>query len=152
MAIRLCNRTLVVLIGLSTVLLGHATIARAQSFTVFDAPNTNITEVRMINDRGDVVGVLFDSAQSNKVRGFVREAKGSFIVFDAEPEARDTEPAGINARGEFTGTYIDTSQNNKGRGFVRDNNGNTTAFDAPNASVTFSSCINARGGRCWKVY
>jgi hypothetical protein len=51
------------LLGLSTGLLGHATIARAQSFTVFDAPNTNITEVRMINDRGDVVGVLFDSTQ-----------------------------------------------------------------------------------------
>src|SRR5262249_20362837 len=109
-------------------------------FTVFDAPNTNITEVRMINDRGDVVGVLFDSTQSNKVRGFVREAKGGFIVFDAEPEARDTEPAGINARGDVAGIYIDMSQNNKGRGFVRDKNGNTAAFDAPNASVTFSSC------------
>jgi len=137
MAIRSCKQTLVASLGLSTVVLGHATIARAQSFTVFDAPNTNITEVRMINDRGDVVGVLFDSTQSNKVRGFVREAKGSFIVFDAEPEARGTEPAAINARGEVVGTY--------GRGFVRDKNGNITAFDAPNALETFASCINARG-------
>lgn len=144
MAIRLYKRTLVFLFGLSAVLLGHATIARAQRFTVFDAPNTNYTQIAKINDRGDVIGILIDSTQSNKVRGFVRDAKGSFTVFDATPQATDTEPVDINARGDAAGPFVE-AQANKIRAFVRDKNGNTTVFDAPNASVTFSSGINARG-------
>jgi hypothetical protein len=83
-------------------LLGHATIARAQRFTVFDAPNANDTRVAKINNRGDVLGteIIFP----NTFRGFVRDEKGSFTVFDATPQAR-TDPADINARGEVVGTY-----------------------------------------------
>ena len=142
MAIRLYKRTLVSLLGLS-VLLGHATITRAQRFTVFDAPNANDTEVRKINNRGDVVGI--DFIYPNTVRAFVRDEKGSFTVFDATPQARETDPADINARGEVVGSYIDTSQHNGSHGFVRNPDGDITIFDAPNALMTLGVCINARG-------
>ena len=100
MAIRLYKPTLVSLLALSTVLLGDATIARAQRFTVFDAPNANDTVVRKINNRGDVLGI--EIIFPNTLRGFVRDEKGSFTVFDATPQAR-TDPADINAPGRGCG-------------------------------------------------
>jgi len=88
MAIRLYKPSLVSLLALSTVLLGHATITRAQRFTVFDAPDASGTGVTAINARGEVAGTFRDTTQANKPRGFVRDVKGTGILRSSTPQMR----------------------------------------------------------------
>jgi hypothetical protein len=56
--------------------------SRNGNFIAFDAPNAHITRGLSINDHGNVAGVFEDGSQSNKARGFLRNANGSITVFD----------------------------------------------------------------------
>lgn len=68
-----------------------------------DGPGRALTELFGINDRGRVVGGYVDAG--GKVRGLLRDAKGTFTVFDAPMAASQTGPLDINDRRQIVGVY-----------------------------------------------
>src|SRR5262249_37576652 len=75
--------------------------------TTFDYPGTGneATQPQKINDRGDIVGVYYDS--NGMGRGFVRFANGSFSapIVDPNDTCNMTEGAGINNSRLICGEY-----------------------------------------------
>ena len=113
--------------------------AVAQTFTVFDVPNSVGNSPEGINAGGAITGWFHDT-MTNTRRGFVRDPNGAITVFDAAPNA-ETTPFGINAVGQITGVTSGLG----GGGFVRDPNGVITVFRVPNANFTQPVGINAAG-------
>ncbi len=99
----------------------------------FAAPAAEATG---INDSGQIVGYYTDAANVN--HGFLRNADGTYISFDA-PGAGGAENQGtvattINNSGEISGHVADG--NTVYHGFIRDSSGKFTEFDAPGAGTT----------------
>ena len=115
------------------------------SMTVFDPPGSTRTEIppaRAINDFGAITGdywVCSTDLSSCTVHGFIRNADGKYVGFDApgsnpDPNFGGTYPQAINALGDVTGYYGDS--NSVFHGFVRHADGRMTSFDFP------STCTN----------
>jgi hypothetical protein len=138
------------------------------SMTVFDPPGSTNTEIpgpQAINDFGAIIGdywVCSTDLSSCVVHGFIRNANGKYVSFDAPGSNPDpnvgggTYPQAINALGEVTGYYGDS--NGVIHGFVRSANGRFTTFDVPTACTetatppqdcffegTFPSSVNVLG-------
>jgi len=94
-----------------------------------------------INDLGQTVGSEV-GATSEIPDGYIRDASGSFTVFDV-PGASNTSAAGINDLGQVVGFY------NRGgayeAGFLRDSGGGITTIDVPGAYWTSALGINNSG-------
>jgi hypothetical protein len=138
------------------------------SMTVFDPPGSTLTEIppaRAINDFGAITGdywVCSADLSSCAVHGFIRNANGKYVSFDAPGANPDpnvgggTYPQAINALGEVTGYYGDS--NAIFHGFVRSTDGRITSFDFPTKCTktaatpedcafegTFPSVVNVLG-------
>lgn len=138
------------------------------SMTVFDPPGSTLTEIpaaRAINDFGAVTGdywVCSADLSSCAVHGFIRNANGKYVSFDAPGADPDpnvgggTYPQAINALGEVTGYYGDS--NAIFHGFVRHADGRISSFDFPTTCTkpatppedcafegTFPSALNVLG-------
>lgn len=87
--------------GFLLVLVAHGT-ARADSFSIVDAPGANQTVAWSINNLGQIAGYGF-YAPGNQASGFV-EVKGLFtqVVY---PGASQTTLSGINNGGQTVGTF-----------------------------------------------
>jgi len=104
------------------------------AITSFDVPGAGQgsslgTVVTGINPKGQIVG---EDIYVNNVlmsRGFVREADGTFTIFDALPDAIYTDAYAINPAGQIAGTYVDA--NYFSHGFARNSDGTITSFDVP---------------------
>jgi hypothetical protein len=119
------------------------------SLTFFDPPGSQETDIpapAAINDFGAVTGDYWTcnaDLSSCTVHGFVREANGKYVTFDApgaSPDGIDgggTYPQGINNLGEVSGYYGDA--NFVYHGFVRSANGRITSFDVPTTCTQTSS-------------
>ena len=90
-----------------------------------------------INDLGEITGYFVDS---NGWHGFLREPKGSFVVFDAG--LADTFALAINQGGQITGVY---TAENVFHGFLRRRGGKITTFDPPGSVNTVATAINIKG-------
>jgi hypothetical protein len=137
------------------------------SMTVFDPPGSTLTEIppaRAINDFGAVTGdywVCSTDLSTCAVHGFIRNANGKYVSFDApgsnpDPNFGGTYPQAINGLGEVTGYYGDS--NSVFHGFVRRADGRMTSFDFPTTCTkprtppedcafegTFPSAVNVLG-------
>jgi hypothetical protein len=137
------------------------------AMTVFDPPGstrTDIAPARAINDFGAITGdywVCSTDLSSCAVHGFIRNANGRYVSFDApganpDPNVGGTFPQGINALGEVTGYYGDS--NSVFHGFVRGTDGRFITFDFPTTCTntatppddcafegTFPSVVNVLG-------
>ena len=129
-------------------LLGSITAMTAQSFVVFDIPNSgsNIPNgvgmvVTGINAHGDVAGYFQDVSQGYKQRGFVRDRNGTIKVIDA-PNASATSIRSINAGGRVAGYF---AEGGNVRGFIQDVQGMIKLFDASSLSVTDVESISDSG-------
>jgi uncharacterized membrane protein len=74
------------------------------------------------------VGAHYESTPTSG-RGFLRDTRGVFTIFDARGAAGATAATGINNRGEIVGQYVDA----KGarHGFLRNRDGEITTVDVP---------------------
>lgn len=119
------------------------------SLTFFDPPGSQETDIpapAAINDFGAVTGDYWTcnaDLSSCTVHGFVRQANGKYVTFDApgaSPDGIDgggTFPQGINNLGEVSGYYGDA--NFIYHGFVRSASGRITSFDVPTACTDTST-------------
>jgi probable HAF family extracellular repeat protein len=117
--------------------------AQAQSFLTFHPPDAGFTTAQSISDTGSVTGYFSDGSMAGKIRGYVRNGRGLFEVFDV-PGAVYTQPYGINANGDVVGGYA-TDLANPPHGFIRSRNGAILTFDVPDAAYTTPQSINAGG-------
>ena len=112
--------------------------------TTFDYPGTgNSTLPSHINDRGDIVGIYFDS--NGVSRGFVRFANGNFSAPIVEPNdtCNTTEGRGINNSRLVCGAYYNGADCTAHGFFLMRNN--FTGFDVPGALDTTLSGLNNAG-------
>ena len=104
--------------------------------TVFDPPNANATYVTGINSGEDISGYFYDFTQ-NLLRGFLRDHRGNFTIFDAgSGPFTNTFTTGINEARELTGGFGSDNVS----GFIRDKHDSLVPF-TPDAKCA----INARG-------
>jgi hypothetical protein len=104
--------------------LGLSGSARAQSFTIFDAPGAGTSPFEGtisldINSAGEITGHYIDA--SHVRHGFLRAPDGTLTTFDAPGAGtgpgQGTFPATITPAGALTGYYIDAG--NVHHGFLR---------------------------------
>jgi hypothetical protein len=118
------------------------------TITVFDAPGAGTvagqgTFANGMNDSGAITGFIRDTNSAR--HGYVRNANGTFTIFD-DPNAgtcsvscgtigngQGTRGYAINPSGEIVGFYTDNSA--RCHGFVREPNGIFTQIDAPDAGT-----------------
>lgn len=112
------------------------------SFTVFDVAGAQQTEAVAMNDSGAVTG---DYSDALGLHGFVRDATGGLVTFDAPlpttfAAGPDTVPAAINSAGMVVGS-------DNGRGFVRNADGSIAVFDASGVGdgTTAATNVNDNG-------
>jgi len=74
-------RTLISSASLCGLMLTLAGVLAAQTFTVFEPPNSSNTGGSSINARGEITGSFSDTSTST-TRGFVRDNKGVITVFN----------------------------------------------------------------------
>jgi uncharacterized membrane protein len=114
--------------------------------TIIDLPGrAEVGEVLALNDRGQVVGLWEDQAETPTVEpgthhGFVWD-RGRLTRFDV-PGSLATGALGINNAGQITGAYDDAA--GRHHGFVL-RRGRYTTIDGPGRTVTDAWGINDRG-------
>jgi len=130
--------------------------ADAQTITTFDVPNATSTQPAAINAAGVVAGTYSDSIGQH---GFVREADGTVIPFDAPPPISgvprsDTAATSINAVGQITGyvypiTYFRSGYIRQPDGtfveFGGDCNGPTSSGEAMNEVLPIAGVFYDEG-------
>ncbi|HEX7272574.1 MAG TPA: hypothetical protein VF420_10535 [Casimicrobiaceae bacterium] len=112
---------------------------------VAPAPGFPDTTLTGINDKGEIVGSVFDEA-TGIVSSFVRSKKGVYTLF-THPGSSDTEARGNNNNGLVGGTYLDDASGTF-FGFLYDSGSNTFATPGdlvPNAFHTFAQGVNNQG-------
>jgi hypothetical protein len=102
------------------------------SFTIFDPPNSIISQGNAISDDGTVVGVWYDAAFVT--HGFIRTRNGSFSTFDPPGSFNGINPSSISEEGTIAGDYYDLSWTT--HGFVRKPDGSIYSFDPPGSTGT----------------
>lgn len=123
-----------------TILLGIALHAQNRyNFTTIDFPGGTSTQVRGINQHGDVVGVYSDPV-TGLYRGFLL-SDGSYTEIDY-PGAAHTFPRGINKKKEVAGFFTDS--NGVFHGFLL-NSGGYTQIDVPGSVSTAVRAIADNG-------
>jgi probable HAF family extracellular repeat protein len=120
-------------------------------YTTIDAPDSTSTQARDIDDSGRIVGISFAAATTTgSVRGFLRDAQGTFTAIDApaappppgRPEPPTTQPFGINNLGQITGIFSDSEGTHS---FLLDD-GVFTTIEVPEAvGKTLAFDINDEG-------
>jgi len=100
----------------------HGFIYQHGAFTPVNFPGATVTEIRGINDAGDIVGVYQTSGPLN-FHGFLRH-KGKFMKINAPTAQFGTRAFAINDTGTIVGSYDDA------HGFIFQN-GAFRTFDAP---------------------
>lgn len=75
-----------------------AQLPAAYHYTIYDVPGATATELKGINDRGDVVGIYFNPDGIR--RGFVRSADGSTFASVVGPDGAGGSPV-INSIGQI---------------------------------------------------
>jgi uncharacterized membrane protein len=93
-----------------------------------------------INDKGEIVGVNFESDES--IRGFLLSKKGDLTPIEP-PGAVVTYASGINNRGTIVGPYLDAAGTI--HGYVRTPDGEYRTIDYPGAKASGITRINDRG-------
>jgi hypothetical protein len=117
----------------------------SNQITVFDVAGATNTWAVSVNAAGQIAGFYSDTANVN--HGFLREATGSIVTFDA-PRATQVEFQGtfaeaINDSGQITGYF---TKSGVPYGFLRDASGSFTTFAAAgDVSGTVPQSINASG-------
>lgn len=119
-----------------------AITADSQPLLTFHPPNAWSTTALSISDSGMATGHFSDGDMSGKTRGYVRNGRGEFELFDA-PGAFFTQPYSVNASGDVTGDYS-TSLSTPPRGFIR-SRGSILTFSVPGAAFTTPYGINSSG-------
>ena len=82
----------------------------AGNYITLDVPGENVTGASGINNRGEIVGFLFNQAGGvpSGVHGFLRDTAGSYTILDA-PGVPETRLLDINDGGKIVGQYTDAS-------------------------------------------
>src|SRR5262249_18895511 len=106
-----CSGSLILPAAAALLAAFAATPARAGHFqyVTLDIPGQTECFAAMLNDRGQVIGDCWDSAER---RGFVWE-NGSAQLF-GQPQATFFEPTAVNAKGLIAATYIDSKHHSRG--------------------------------------
>jgi hypothetical protein len=128
--------------ALLAIALGLSATAFAQShpFTSFDAPDaTSGTFPMHINNAGQIVGNYI----SNFTHGFVRNADGQIIEFDA-PLSTSTYPRSISSQGQIVG-YAQSVNGGTVFGFLRSAHGNFVLIAYPAVTNTYAYSVNDNG-------
>ena len=115
----------------------HGFLVSGGTFTQIDVPGAIGTEVRGINDAGQIVGTFYNSTGPR--HGFL-DSGGIFTRIDM-PGADWTEAYGINDAGQVVGNFQSKSPTH---GFL-DSGGTFTQIDVPGAQVTLAYGINDAG-------
>jgi uncharacterized membrane protein len=86
-----------------------AQAAASFTFTPIDVPGASFTEAFGITPSGQIVGIYFDSMDTNltKPHGFLYDG-GVFTLIDV-PGASETQANGINPHGQIVGSYRDST-------------------------------------------
>jgi len=127
-------------------LVGTATSAATiEVVETFDFPGVGrLTEPQKINDQGDIVGSVVDTA-SGAIRGFYRGRGGNLSGGFVEPNDTGnlTQGRGVNNAREICGTYTNGSDGTSHGYFLAHRV--FTEFDLPNVSGTVPLGINNAG-------
>ena len=105
------------------------------TITPFDPPGAGTdrdhsTCVRGLSPSGQTVGYYFDVNMGRLTsHGFMRNADGTVISFDAAADSVYTYAEAVNSAGQIAGVYYDASSGS--HGFVRDADGTISSFDVP---------------------
>jgi hypothetical protein len=105
------------------------------TITPFDPPGAGMdqnhsTGVTGMTPSGQIVGYYFDVNMGRLTsHGFLRNADGTVIAFDATADSIYTYAEAVNAAGQIAGVY--QGANSGSHGFVRDSDGTITSFDVP---------------------
>jgi len=105
------------------------------TITPFDPPGAGTdrnhsTCVTGLTPSGQTVGYYFDVNMGRLTsHGFVRNADGTVITFDATPDSIYTYAEAVNPVGQIAGVYYDANYGS--HAFVRDTDGTITSFDVP---------------------
>jgi hypothetical protein len=105
------------------------------TITPFDPPGAGTdrnhsTGVTGMTPSGQIVGYYFDVNMGRLTsHGFVRNADGTVITFDATADSIYTYAEAVNPAGQIAGVY--QSANSGSHGFVRDSDGTITSYDVP---------------------
>ncbi|MCX5890026.1 MAG: hypothetical protein NTY36_11300 [Deltaproteobacteria bacterium] len=128
----------IILALMAAMLLSTPAIAYNYSFTTMDVPGYASTELRGINDAGQISGSCFTSTDSSHG---VLYYGGQYSIFDVPGAVGTTEGAGIDALGRIVGSY---SVAGVWHGFQDDHGSFINPLNFPNATNTYASGINAK--------
>jgi len=117
--------------------------AKQGAFTAIDpVAGFQSTAILGINNRGDLVGSVVDSA--NVESGFIRDHMGIETIFDHPDAAGFTQARGVNSRGLVTGFRDTNDLGSNFTGFIYDP-ASATFTDIVPSVRTIAQGINSRG-------
>lgn len=127
----------------------HGFIAQGASFTTFDAPLADLTQVigvrgtwaSGINNAGTVVGVYTAGGAQH---GMVRTAAGITSTLDLSGHL-NTALLAVNNVGQILGTYSDNNQILGGLSFLSNANGSMQSIAFPSSTFTQAEGFNDAG-------
>lgn len=110
------------------------------TITTVDAPGGVATTGTGINNAGSITG-YYSVAGFSGLHGFIRDASGTFTVFDTQPGSGDTLASSINSSGQVVGIYNAASGFCRSHSticpFVRDASGVITEFLPTTTAYSF---------------
>lgn len=129
-------------LGILLGVLGQAK-AGQYTYTTIDVPGSAFTELRGINDAGQIVGE-YQQQEGSPMHGFLL-SNGNFTTIDVPIAKIFTQVFGINDTGQIVGYYQqEVSPQNRLHGFVL-SGGTYTTIDVPGQSVTVAIGIDNAG-------
>jgi uncharacterized membrane protein len=116
-------------------------------------PDTFSTAHLLVNNHGQVAGVLTENDANRTSRGFIQDRRGNTVSF-AVPDSLLTLAEGLNDLGQVAGAYVDAdaailpsgnAPPGSVHGYVRDRDGDIDTFDVPFWRLHAAMDINNRG-------
>lgn len=80
---------------------GFLLSADRKTFTIVQVPGANLTDVRGIDNQGEIVGTCQFGGSFGLKHGFRRKADGSYVLIDAPGAVLETTVAAMNNRGQI---------------------------------------------------